>query len=226
MEMTGREILIVDDAPDIRLLVRKVLEGEGAQVTEAATIDSGLEAAKKKVPHLIILDLELPEKSGFDFLTEIQNTPAIAAIPVIILSGRNDKQAVIRAIALGAHGYLLKPFRATLLLQKIRKTLRLQSFQTRKLPEGTSAALTISADLTHLSEVGCRIEAGVRLAPGAQVDLESSFLTSNGAVGIAFKASRRTSVYAGPNRYTSEIDFVGLDLEKVKKLRLYLRRPT
>src|SRR5690349_19564738 len=99
--MSGKEILIVEDAQDVRLLVRRVLESEGARVVEADSVDAGLSMAEKETPHLVILDLELPGQNGFDFLNARKEHPKVKDIPTIILSGKKDKTSVVQAIGLG-----------------------------------------------------------------------------------------------------------------------------
>lgn len=111
--LKGKDILIIDDAPEARLLARKILEVDGAQVSEAGGVDTGIELARKNVPHLIIVDLEMPVRSGFEFLTLRAADPLFQAIPTLVLSGKKDRASIQRAIAFGANDYILKPFRAT-----------------------------------------------------------------------------------------------------------------
>src|SRR5271154_2065315 len=122
--LKGKKILLIDDAPDARVFARRILAGDGADVEEASTIDEGLAIVARSAPHLIITDLMLPEKTGFDLLAERANNPTLAAIPTLVLSSSNDPKSVVRAISSGAVDYVLKPLKANLLLQKARKHLR------------------------------------------------------------------------------------------------------
>src|SRR5690242_19224740 len=99
--LQGKDILVVDDEADIRLLARKILEGDGAIVVDCPDIATALTSAQKKVPHLILTDLTMPGGSGFDLLAKKRQIPELQTVPVIVLSGMKDRDSVSRAIALG-----------------------------------------------------------------------------------------------------------------------------
>ncbi|MBC7386880.1 MAG: response regulator [Cryobacterium sp.] len=139
-----KEILLIDDAPEARMLARKILEVDGAIVSEASTIDDGINLIRNKVPHLILVDLEMPVRSGFEFLTVREGDALFKTIPTIVLSGRKDRESIQKVIAFGANDYILKLFRAILLLQKVRKVLMLISFYSRKIVSETKLDATFS----------------------------------------------------------------------------------
>jgi DNA-binding response OmpR family regulator len=223
--LQNKSFLVVDDAPDVRMLVRKILESNGAQVTEAETIESGLASAQKNIPQLIILDLELPGLNGFDFLRARDEIDALKDIPIIILSGKKDRVSVMQAISLGAKDYILKPFRTTLLLQKVKKTLRLTSFLSRKLggDEAIGATFSMNAQVLKASEVGCQIEASVKLGAGENITLTGDLIEKLELNGVPMKASPHPAKYAKPGRYINEIAFVGMSEGRAKKIRTLLK---
>ena len=104
-------ILLIDDAPDIRLLVRAVLGRTGHQILEA---DSGAEAlamlGSGTVPDAIILDIQMPGLDGWETLTELRERPQLVDVPVLMCSVKASPQDMSRAWALGCDGYLTKPF--------------------------------------------------------------------------------------------------------------------
>jgi CheY-like chemotaxis protein len=219
--MKGKDILIIDDDADVRVLAKKILEGDGARVSEADGCEVGLALARKKSPQLIILDLMMPGKTGFDFLTARKDDPGLKAIPVIILSGKKDKASISQAIALGASDYFLKPLRATSLLQKARKALRLTSFLSKKfLPnECPKAVFSLTADIVKINEGGCRIEAPVRLGTDDKVQVSGQVLEKLGIQTLLMKVSSHQGIYASPGRYFNEISFVGMNAERAKMVR-------
>jgi len=83
--------LVVDDEPDAREFVRAILEPEGWDVEEAGDGLSAIEKAKANPPDLIVLDVEMPEASGFEVFTELSRTPALADARVVVLTGVADK---------------------------------------------------------------------------------------------------------------------------------------
>ena len=113
--MTDLHILVVDDDPKVRTLLRRCFEGEGFAVTEAADGD-GLRAALERQPvTLITLDLNLGRENGLDLAREIRkdwNTP------IIMLTGKGDAVDRIVGLELGADDYLAKPFELRELLAR------------------------------------------------------------------------------------------------------------
>jgi two-component system alkaline phosphatase synthesis response regulator PhoP len=83
--------LVVDDEADAREFVRAILEPEGWEVEEAADGLAAMEKAKANPPDLMVLDVEMPEASGFEVFTELNRTPALADVRVVVLTGVADK---------------------------------------------------------------------------------------------------------------------------------------
>ena len=108
MTGNGKKILFVEDEEELQRAMGTMLEQKGFTVIRAMDGDIGLATARKEVPDLILLDLILPKKSGFEVLTEIKKDPAIKNIPVIVLTNLEGSEDVEKAISLGAMTYLVK----------------------------------------------------------------------------------------------------------------------
>ena len=121
--MATTRILIIDDEPQIRRLLKISLEAETFTVLQAETGQEGILLAANHKPDLILLDLGLPDMHGLEVLHEIRNW---AAIPIIIISVQNDESAIITALDSGADDYLVKPFRTGELKARINANLRRQ----------------------------------------------------------------------------------------------------
>lgn len=123
--MTGSPIrvLVIDDEPPIRKLLRTGLGTEGYQVLEAPNGKTALELIGEK-PDLIILDLGLPDIQGLDLLGLLRSRDEL--VPIIVLSSRADESAKVQALDTGADDYVLKPFGMNELLARIRMALRHQ----------------------------------------------------------------------------------------------------
>jgi two-component system KDP operon response regulator KdpE len=115
------KILVVDDEPQIRRFLRLGLEGHGYAVLEAASADGALHAAVSQRPDLVVLDLGLPDREGFEVLKALREW---TRIPVFILSVRNREGEKVRAFELGADDYVVKPFGMPELLARIKVALR------------------------------------------------------------------------------------------------------
>lgn len=116
----ARTVLVVDDEPNIRELCRLYLEQEGFQVEEAADGLAAVERARELRPALMVLDLMLPGKSGFDVCREVRGLD----IPVIMLTARGDEVDKILGLELGADDYLTKPFSPRELVARCKVVLR------------------------------------------------------------------------------------------------------
>jgi two-component system phosphate regulon response regulator PhoB len=123
--MTGGDrILVVDDEPDIIALVAYHLVKHGYRVSTASDGIAAVTAARNEVPALIILDLMLPGKSGYEVLEEIRATPATRDMAVLMLTARKEEEDRIRGLALGADDYLTKPFSPQELVLRVAAILR------------------------------------------------------------------------------------------------------
>jgi two-component system KDP operon response regulator KdpE len=116
-------VLIVDDEPPIRKLLRMGLDTQGYRVIEAADGKSALEHVREK-PDLIILDLGLPDMQGLELLRTIRARNE--NVPIVVLSSRDDEVAKVQALDFGADDYVTKPFGMDELLARIRAALRHQ----------------------------------------------------------------------------------------------------
>ncbi len=103
-------ILVVDDDIDILELLKLSLESDGFNVSTASDGDSGLSIARAKEPALILLDLMMPHKDGFDVIHELKSADATKDIPVILLTARGQTVDKVRGLDTGADDYITKPF--------------------------------------------------------------------------------------------------------------------
>jgi two-component system, OmpR family, KDP operon response regulator KdpE len=114
-------ILVADDEPQIRRFLRLGLESHGYAVLEAETAEAALRAAVTGQPELVILDLGLPDREGFEVLRALREW---SRVPVLVLSVRSREDEKVRAFELGADDYVVKPFGMAELLARIKAALR------------------------------------------------------------------------------------------------------
>jgi len=109
LDMNSPKILYIEDNPENRLLVRRILEAEGYNVVEAVDGPSGLDLAAASPPDLILLDINLPEMDGYELVGRLRQIPGLANTPIIALTAyalRGDRE---RILAAGCDGYIQKP---------------------------------------------------------------------------------------------------------------------
>ncbi|MCL1595589.1 MAG: response regulator transcription factor [Actinomycetia bacterium] len=119
--MTSHRILIVDDEPELRSMLRQYLTREGFDVAEAVTGREALDAAKRFEPDLLLLDVGLPDIDGFEVLRTLRST---SDTPVIMLTARDDEIDRVVGLSVGADDYVVKPFSPRELVARIQAVLR------------------------------------------------------------------------------------------------------
>jgi two-component system KDP operon response regulator KdpE len=157
--LSAGKILVVDDDPQIRRVMKATLVGHGYEVTEARTGEEALEGLSGEMPNLVLLDMNMPGMGGLETCRAIRSG---SDIPVIILSVRNTQKDKVAALDAGADDYVTKPFGIEELLARIRAAMR----RSPSSPEGgprTFAAgdLEIDFETRHVRAHG----KDVRLTP-------------------------------------------------------------
>ncbi len=121
---TAQHILVVDDDQDIVRLVRAYLEKAGFRVLIAHNGQTALHILRRDRPALVILDLMLPDRDGWDITRLVRGEPALAHIPIIMLTARVDATDRIIGLELGADDYITKPFNPREVVARVRAVLR------------------------------------------------------------------------------------------------------
>jgi two-component system, OmpR family, KDP operon response regulator KdpE len=136
----AQTILVIDDEPQIRRVVRNAFDGDGVRVVEAGTGAEGVDLAAAERPTLIILDLGLPDRGGRDVCRDLR---AFTDVPIIVLSARQQEAEKIGALDAGADDYVTKPFSTAELQARARAQLR------RSMPRDTEGGARVTiGDLT------------------------------------------------------------------------------
>ena len=119
--MTGPCVLIVDDEPPIRRLLRTSLNAQDYRTVEAATAAEALASIAADKPDVVILDLGLPDRDGLEVIRAVR---PVSAVPIVVLTSREAERAKVAALDLGADDYVTKPFSVRELLARAEVLLR------------------------------------------------------------------------------------------------------
>ena len=119
-----KRILIADDKAASRELLRTVLERQGYAVTEAADGEEALQKARAEIPDLILLDLQMPLRSGYEVLSELRQDPRFAALPILALTASAMQGDRERALAAGFTAYMAKPVALAHLRDEVQRLLQ------------------------------------------------------------------------------------------------------
>jgi len=107
--MDRKTILYIEDNPENRLLVRRVLEVEGYRVIEADSGKTGLQKAKTIAPDLVLMDINLPEIDGYELTHRLKQMPDLAGVPIVAMTANVMKGDREKTLAAGCDGYIQKP---------------------------------------------------------------------------------------------------------------------
>lgn len=120
---TGKKLLVIDDSDQIRWFLKHVFTKE-YQILEARNGEEGIQVAFKEEPDLVLCDVMMPVKDGFETCKEIKNNPQTAQIPVVMLTAKVESEDVITGIEAGADDYITKPFDVEILRSKINSLMK------------------------------------------------------------------------------------------------------
>lgn len=136
----GSRLLVVDDDPDVLGLVRRALASEGYEITTATSVTDAIARTRQGLPHLAIVDLMLPDGSGFDVC---QHLKALADVPIVLLTALDDEDTKVQGIERFAEDYITKPFSPKELRVRVRRVLGRFGLQ----PDFARADVTIDEHL-------------------------------------------------------------------------------
>src|SRR5580658_6948485 len=204
--MNAPRILVVDDEPQIRRVMRVTLSGAGYAVDDVRSGEEALEKLSEERFDLVLLDVNLPGMSGIETCRQIR---AQSDVHVMMVTVRNSNQDAVAALDAGADGYVTKPFSIEVLLARIRATLR-----------RSTAAVEPGADTIRFGNVEIRVAARrvivdqkeVRLTP-KEFDL-LRFLISNDDVALPHE--RILQAVWGPD-YGSEVQYLRVFIKQLRK---------
>lgn len=117
-------ILYIEDNPENRLLMRRILVAEGYQVDEASDGNSGLKKASESPPDLILMDINLPEIDGYEVTARLKQLPNMQGVPIIAVTANVMKGDREKTLAAGCDGYIQKPIDIDLLASQIESFLK------------------------------------------------------------------------------------------------------
>jgi two-component system KDP operon response regulator KdpE len=151
----GTKVLVVDDDPSIRRLLRTSLAPQGFVILEAPDADAALGSIAGEKPEVVLLDLGLPDRDGIEVIRQMRS--AHDQIPIIVLSSRGDEKGKVEALDSGADDYVTKPFAMGELVARIRTALRHRIQEQGGEPVLVRGDLTIDLTRRRITRAGAEI---------------------------------------------------------------------
>jgi len=202
--MNSARILIVDDEPQIRRVLRTTLTSQGYTVAEAKNGDEALEQIREERPDLILLDVNMPGRPGLEVCHEIRGT---SDIPIIMLTVRNTERDKVQALDAGADDYVVKPFGSEELMARIRAALR-RAAPSEAMPPFLSADIKIDFEKRSVTVRGEL----VRLTP-KEFELLRQLVANQGK---ALSHRRLLQAVWGPD-YGDETEYLRVFINQLRK---------
>ena len=159
----AKKILVVDDELNIVDILRFNLQREGYEVLAAYDGQEGLDKARSEGPDLILLDVMLPEKDGFQVCEELRKTDRLT--PIIMLTAREEERDRVMGLELGADDYVVKPFSVRELLARVRTNIRRTAVMTEE------AAPAVETNLLRAGRITVDPDRQLVLKDGQSVDV-------------------------------------------------------
>jgi two-component system, OmpR family, KDP operon response regulator KdpE len=211
--MKSGVILVVDDEPQIRRVMRTTLSAAGYTIVEAHTGEEALEQIRNERPDLLLLDMNMPGLGGLETCREIRRS---SDIPIIMLTVRNTERDKVMALDAGADDYVVKPFATQELLARIRAALR-RSPSSEPMPSFVSKELRIDFERRNVAVQ----ERSVRLTP-KEFDI-LRLLVANEGKAVPHRTLLQT--VWGPD-YGEETEYLRVFINQLrKKIEPDPRRP-
>ena len=119
----ANKILIADDEPNIVISLEFLMKREGFEVTVAKDGEEAVQCIRRDRPDLVLLDVMMPRRTGFEVCQEVRADPALAGMRILMLTAKGRDTEVAKGLALGADAYMTKPFSTKELVEKVRSML-------------------------------------------------------------------------------------------------------
>ncbi len=172
----AREVLVVEDEPDIRRLVVLHLERDGFRCRTATSGSDALREVKTAVPDLVVLDLMLPELDGLEVCRRLRGDASTASVPIIMLTAKSDEVDRIVGLEIGADDYVGKPFSPKELVARVRAVLR------RARPEQVATVLSVGPITLDAARHAVSLDGRPLLLTPKEFDLLQALLEAAGRV--------------------------------------------
>lgn len=153
-----KRLLLIDDDPNLILLVKDYLEFRGYEVITAENGREALEVLETDVPDMIVCDVMMPEMDGYDFVSNVRENERTSWIPVLFLSAKGQAQDRVKGLNVGADVYMVKPFEPEELVAQVEASLKQAFRQRQQSTEGTDNESKIQVPFdVHLTQTEMKV---------------------------------------------------------------------
>jgi diguanylate cyclase (GGDEF)-like protein len=144
--LTDRRLLIVEDSPTMRRVMRRFLDATGYTIFEAGDGEEALRVAARERPDVILLDRQIPILDGYGVLASLRSDPDLGEVPVVLVTSHGEPAEVADGLSRGAHDYLRKPFEQQELVARVHAAMRTKALQDELRARNAQLERLVSTD--------------------------------------------------------------------------------
>jgi DNA-binding response OmpR family regulator len=223
-------ILIVDDQQSVLLTLEALLRSENHLVTACTNSIDALDKLTNEAFDLVISDVVMSVGgNGIALLRTIRTQPKLSHLPVILLTGKREKEDIQKGIEAGADDYVIKPIDPTLLLAKIRDMLTKTAQVKPRFAEAVvhlKAEFETKSEVISISELGCVLQSNVAPSVGALIRVHSEIFKEMGLTTATLRIVSVEKMPTPEGMYKMNGNFVGISEKELTPLRLWIRGRT
>ncbi|KYG65773.1 histidine kinase [Bdellovibrio bacteriovorus] len=220
-------ILIVDDQKSVLLTLEALLTGAGYAVIACTNALDALKVLTSEPMDLLITDAIMPGGAdGYALTRTVRKEPALAKLPVILLTGKREKEDVEKGIESGVNDYVVKPLDPELLLAKIQNLLKTKPEESAHFAQARvhyQAEWDTKTEITSVSELGMDFKSLVPMPLGKILRVHSSIFGDVGIREVAVRVDHCEEITGVDGFYKITTHFVGITEKELSPLRLWIR---
>lgn len=222
--MKGQVLIIDDNSMDIKIVSHSV-EKIGYSCYGFTDYNEALSWTEQNTPQYIFLDLQMPAITGFDLIPILKNIPSLKDTPILIISGKNDKADVMRAIKAGAIDYVVKPLDPLVIQEKFRKVESDAEFFNIAIGESqpVSAYVSKPVEILNISEFGVTLKSDMEIEKGTTLELTSVSAEIFGTNKLILRCLS-SDIPKETNAYISQMTYVGMREPQRQLIRKFCRQ--
>lgn len=220
-------ILIVDDQKSVLLTLESLLVRAKHSVVACTNAMDAMEKLNQEPFDLLVTDAIMPTGgSGYSLIKTIRQLPKVAGLPVILLTGKREREDVERGLEAGANDYVVKPIDPEVIIAKVNNLLATTSKEVTHFAEApvrVKSEWDSKTDVVAVSEIGFTIESNLAVLPGTLIRIQSSLFSEIGIPNTRLRIVSCEEVRVPEPHYRVQANFVGLSEKEMTPLRLWIR---
>lgn len=220
-------ILIVDDQKSVLLTLEALLTNDGHSVVACTNALDALKVLTSEPMDLVITDAIMPGGAdGYALTRTIRKEPSLTKLPVVLLTGKREKQDVEKGIDAGVSDYVVKPLDPELLLAKIQNLLKTKPEEAVQFADAKvhyKAEWDTKTEITSVSELGMIFKSTVPMPQGKILQIQSNIFSDIGMRPVAVRIDQCEEILGSEGFFRIQAHFVGITEKELSPLRLWIR---